>query len=172
MVGVGLWLAQPSAASLALGAPFVIAGCLLRAWGAGYLVKTDRLVVSGPYAYLRNPLYLGTLMIGGGLALIAASPLAYGVLALFVLGYFAYYMPYKNRIESARLESLYGDAFRRYVVAEPRLVPRIYAYTPLPADRTVSGSWERERFAENNEVGTALAVALGVLAMLLRWSLS
>ena len=100
------------------------------------------------------------------------NPIILLLFGLFVVAYFVYYMPYKNRIESARLESLYGDAFRRCVVAVPRLVPRIYAYTPLPADRTVSGSWELERFAENNEVGTALAVALGVLAMLLRWSLS
>ncbi len=164
--------ATPTLETLPLGVTMVLLGEGLRVWATGHLIKTDALTISGPYAYLRHPLYVGTLSIAAGFACMGHNPVILGLFGLFVVGYFAYYMPYKNRIESARLESLYGDAFRRYAVAVPALVPRIYAYTPLPADRTVSGGWERERFAENNEVGTALVVALGVFAMLLRWSLS
>ena len=85
--------------------------------------------------------------------------------------YYVYYMPYKNRIEGARLEALYGDAFRRYATAVPSLLPRLYPYAPLGAD-TGSLPDARERFLDNNEVGTAAVVAIGVLALVLRWLLS
>ena len=62
-------------------------------------------------------------MIGLGFLIMAWSPLALALAAVFGAVYFGYYMPYKDRIESARLESLYGDAYRRYAAAVPRLIP-------------------------------------------------
>ncbi len=162
--------AQPSPASFAVGLVPILLGETLRLWATGHLHKNDALTLSGPYAYLRNPLYLGTMLIGLGFALIAASSLAYGVLAIFLLGYFGYYMPYKDRIESARLEALYGDAYRRYAVAVPSLLPRLHAYVPLSADERPVPDW-KVRFRDNNELGTALAVLSVVLLLVARWSL-
>lgn len=163
-----LWASQPTALSIALGLVPIAVGAGLRIWATGYLHKTESLTVAGPYAYLRHPLYAGTLLIATGFAIMAATPLAAAVLGVFLLTYFAYYMPYKNRIEGARLESLFGDAFRRYAVAVPRLVPRVHPYTPLGGDASGSVVWRSERFADNNETGTTLAVCLGVLAMVAR----
>ena len=154
--------------SLVLGLIPITLGEALRLWATTHLHKNDALTVSGPYAYLRNPLYLGTLMIGCGFAMVAATPLAYALLGIFMLGYYVYYMPYKNRIEGARLEALYGDAFRRYATAVPSLLPRMYPYVPLGAD-TGSLPDARERFLDNNEVGTAAVVGVGVLALVVRW---
>jgi protein-S-isoprenylcysteine O-methyltransferase Ste14 len=165
-----VWYARPSAVSLASGLLPITLGQALRIWATGHLHKNDALTLSGPYAYLRNPLYLGTMLIGLGFALIAASPLAYAVLAIFLVGYFGYYMPYKDRIESARLESLYGDAYRRYAVAVPSLLPRFHAYVPLSADERPLPDWNA-RFRDNNELGTALAVLSVVLLLVARWSL-
>jgi protein-S-isoprenylcysteine O-methyltransferase Ste14 len=164
-----VFLSQPTPVSLAIGAIPIALGEALRLWATGYLHKNDALTIVGPYAYLRHPLYLGTLLIGTGFLIMAWSPIALGVAALFVLVYFGYYMPYKDRIESARLESLYGDAFRRYAAAVPRLVPRLHPYRPLPAERASETTWRRVRFADNNETGTAVVVAVGVLCMVVRW---
>ena len=162
----------PTAASLAVGGALIVMGEGLRIWATGHLFKNDALTVEGPYAYLRHPLYLGTLLIACGFGVMARSGLTLALLGVFLVSYFGYYMPYKNRIESARLEALYGDAFRRYALAVPSLVPRLHAYRPLAGDGTGASPWQRQRFAENHELGTALAVGLGMLAMLVRWSLS
>ena len=168
MVGVGLWLAQPSAASLALGAPFVIAGCLLRVWGAGYLVKTDRLVVAGPYAHLRHPLYAGTLVLALGFG-IAAGGFGVGVVGLvFVPAFFGYYLPHKERVESERLAARYSDAYEKYRAAVPALIPSVRGFSP-PSDwpHETRARWSRERFYENNEFGTLIGVTAGALVLVL-----
>jgi protein-S-isoprenylcysteine O-methyltransferase Ste14 len=171
LAGALLWFARPGPGSLALGAIPVLAGEALRLWATGFLHKNDALTTAGPYAYVRHPLYLGTLAIATGFAVMAWHPIGWGVYGLFLLVFFAYYMPYKDRIEGARLESLYGDAYRRYAAAVPRLLPRLTAYRPLAADRGEVAGWETVRFADNHERGMAFAVCGGVLAMVLRWAL-
>ncbi|MFQ5698298.1 MAG: methyltransferase family protein [Myxococcota bacterium] len=166
-----LWLARPSPATLALGGVPIALGVSLRLWATGHLHKNDALTMTGPYAYLRHPLYLGTLLIALGFAVMAAHPVVWAALGVFALGYFGYYMPYKNRIEGARLEALYGDSYRRYAVAVPRLVPRLHPYEPLAADRPPEAAWRRERFRDNHEIGTTAVVALAVAAMVGRWAI-
>jgi protein-S-isoprenylcysteine O-methyltransferase Ste14 len=172
LAGLALWLSHPSMASIAAGALPIALGEGLRLWATGHLHKNDALTITGPYAYLRHPLYFGTLLIGLGFLIMAWSPLALALAAIFGAVYFGYYMPYKDRIESARLESLYGDAYRRYAAAVPRLIPRLHAYAPLAAERARESSWRGTRFSDNNETGTAVVVAVGVLCMVARWSLS
>lgn len=162
------WLASPTPWTLAIGFVLIVAGELLRIWATGHLHKTEQLTVTGAYAYLRHPLYTGTLLIATGFAVMAAHPLAAAVYVLFLLGYFLYYMPYKNLIEGARLESLYGDEYRRYASAVPALLPRIHPYIPLGADPNASAAWEPLRFEDNSELGTAVVVGLGAVLMLLR----
>ena len=167
-----IWMAEPTARSLLLGGIPIALGEGLRLWATGHLLKNDALTVTGPYAYLRHPLYLGTLMIGAGFAATAASAGALWLFAASLVAYFGYYMPYKDRIEGARLESLYGDAFRRYAVAVPSLIPRLHAYVPLTADRSPQTTWSTVRFSDNHEVGIAFAVGLGVIALFARWAVS
>ena len=172
LAGLALWLSDPSPLSIAAGAVPIALGEGLRLWATGHLHKNDALTITGPYAYLRHPLYCGTLLIGLGFLIMAWSPLALALAAVFGGVYFGYYMPYKDRIESARLESLYGDAYRRYSAAVPRLIPRLHAYAPLAAERARETTWRGTRFSDNNETGTAVVVAVGVLCMVARWSLS
>ena len=172
LAALGLALARPSLQSLLVGLVPIAVGEALRLWATGHLHKNDALTVSGAYAYVRHPLYLGTLLIGCGFLYMART---WGALALFGLFggfYFGYYLPYKDRIESARLEALYGDEFRRYAVSVPRLIPRPTAYVPLGEAAEKGRDWSRVRFADNDEIGTALAVGLGVVAMALRWGLA
>jgi len=166
-----IWSARPTAWSLALGVLPIVVGAVLRLWATGFLHKTESLTVSGPYAFLRHPLYTGTLLIGGGFAVMAATPAAYWLFIAFAVVFFVYYMPYKNRIEGARLEAAFGDEYRRYAAAVPRLVPRIHAYVPLGGVPTAVAQWRAVRFADNNELGTTGAAVAGALALVMRWSL-
>jgi len=162
-----LLLAHPAPAPLAAGAALIGLGVLLRVWSVGHLVKTRRLIRSGPYAYLRHPLYAGTLLIGTGFALAAGGPAAPIAAALLLALFFGYYLPYKERIESARLERHYGDAYRLYRASVPALVPlgrrwpppeRGHAAEPLPR-------WSAARFRASSESITVLAALLGLLAL-------
>jgi len=159
--------ARPTWYSLLLGAIVITAGEALRLWATGFLHKTESLTTAGPYAYLRHPLYLGTLLIAGGFTIAANTAPGYWIFAFFLLGYFGYYLPYKNRIEGARLESLFGDEYRRYAVAVPRVLPRLHPYVPLGSHGGTD--WTRVRFQDNNELGTTYAVLLGFLGVFLRW---
>jgi protein-S-isoprenylcysteine O-methyltransferase Ste14 len=170
LVGAALWYASPTGTSIALGVIPVVTGEAIRLWATGHLHKNDALTVTGVYAYVRHPLYLGTLLIGVGFLVMTHHLLGWIALGAFALFFFGYYMPYKDRIESARLEALYGDEFRRYAVCVPRLLPRVRAYVPLGATGPASG-WRQARFSDNNELGTAAVVALGVLALVVRWQL-
>jgi len=161
---------RPQPALLAVGLACVAAGLALRVWSAGHLVKTERLVRSGPYAYVRHPLYAGTLLVGGGFVLAAAGPLAPPVLAAWLAVFFAYYLPYKERIESARLERRHGDAYRRYRDAVPALVPRGRRWPP-PTLRDVAGAaprWSARRFRESSERHTLAAAGAALLVLGLR----
>ena len=165
-------MAKPAATGLIVGGILMVLGESLRVWATGYLCKNDDLTVAGPYAFLRHPLYLGTLLIGCGFAITASNWIALMLLAVFVAGYFGYYMPYKERIESARLEDIYGEPYRLYAVAVPKLLPRLRPYTALGATRGTSTGWQWERFVDNNELGTGVVVGLCLLVMAVRWSLS
>lgn len=162
--------AAPTPAGLVVGGVLIALGEGLRIWATGHLFKNDALTVEGPYAYLRHPLYMGTLLIACGFGVMARSDLTLALLGVFLVSYFGYYMPYKNRIEGARLESRYGDAYRRYAVAVPSLLPRLHAYVPLASEASPAPPW-RLRFADNNEIGTAVAVLLGVALLTARWAL-
>src|SRR5580658_5859155 len=63
------WFSLPDFRSLACGLPVPLLGLLLRGWATGHLEKYVRLAESGPYAYLRNPLYVGTLLVASGLVI-------------------------------------------------------------------------------------------------------
>ena len=69
LVAAFCWLALPTRSSLIIGVPVSLAGLLLRAWAAGHLAKNRELATGGPYAYIRNPLYVGTLLVAAGLVI-------------------------------------------------------------------------------------------------------
>lgn len=164
----------PTARSLALGAPLIVLGLAVRAWAVGHLVKTVRFTVTGPYAHLRHPLYLGTACIGLGLAVMLGGWAA-AVGGVAVLGWFALsYLPRKERVETSRLLARHGEAYARYRREVPALWPRPRPWRPAPdvaAGVEQTGAWRVERFDANNELGTVIAVLLAVSAVSLRAAL-
>jgi protein-S-isoprenylcysteine O-methyltransferase Ste14 len=114
-----VWLAEPTWKSLAAGLPLSVAGLVLRAWAAGHLEKNMTLAESGPYAWVRNPLYLGTLAVAAGLA-VASRRWELGALAAAV--FLLIYLPVVE-LEEQRLRELfpsYADYARRVSKLAPR----------------------------------------------------
>lgn len=136
------------------GLPLVAAGEGLRTWAAGHLVKDEQLTVGGPYAHLRNPLYLGSLLSALGLlAVVGDWRLAVAFLAVAL----AVYLP-AVRQEEDYLRRMHGERFLVYRRAVPSLLPRL-----RPALLTGAGL-RRERFQwawvwRNHEHRTWLALA-------------
>jgi protein-S-isoprenylcysteine O-methyltransferase Ste14 len=161
-----IWHADPTLAGIGVGLSLVMAGEGLRFWSAGYLIKNQRLTVSGPYAHLRHPLYAGTMLVGVGLLWMGGGTAAPWLLGAGLLFFFLHYLPYKERIESARLERRYGDAYRRYRGAVPALVPTLRPWSDPEVTR--NEGWSAERVRANNEDGAALAVALAAALVLLQ----
>ncbi len=142
-------------------------GAVLRGWGAGHLVKNAQLTTSGPYAHLRHPLYLGTILVATGFGVWVGGWLSLGVMGVLWPWFAFHYFPRKERAESARLEAAYGEAFIRYRREVRALWPRLRAWPggTVSAGRT---RWAFERYSDNNELGTLLALSLGVLVFWLR----
>lgn len=114
------WLARPTWRFLALGAVLVVPGLLIRALASGHVRKNEALATSGPYAYTRNPLYLGSLLIGIGFAVASRS---WWVGIALVVMFFAIYVPV-IRAEEKFLREKFLE-FEDYARRVPRMFPRI-----------------------------------------------
>jgi protein-S-isoprenylcysteine O-methyltransferase Ste14 len=153
-----LVLARPYPLSLLVGAALALAGELLRIWASGHIEKTAHLATGGPYALTRNPLYLGSLLVGLGVAVASASVWA----AALALLYFAAFYPAVIREEARFLRAKFTEEYDRWAAVVPTFIPRV-----LPAGpRATRFAWAR--VARNREWRTALAVPLLALALYAR----
>lgn len=105
------------------GVPFIVLGESLRTWSAGHLVKDETLTVGGPYAYVRNPLYLGSLLNTVGFLVILGD---WSLAAVFVVVALAIYLPTVKQ-EEDYLRRMHGEAFDEYRRRVPGIVPRVRA---------------------------------------------
>jgi protein-S-isoprenylcysteine O-methyltransferase Ste14 len=119
-----LLFAKPRPATLIAGAIISLSGLLLRAWAAGHIRKNSALATSGPYAFTRNPLYLGSFLLGVGFT-IGSGRWQLGI--PFALLFFGIYLPVM-RVESATMTQLFGDSFLHYARAVPLFYPRLTPY--------------------------------------------
>jgi len=153
LVAAFAWFSHPDFRSLAWGVPLSVLGLLLRGWAAGHLEKNLRLAVGGPYAHVRNPLYLGTLLVAAGLVVASRRwPLAVLFAAVFAL----IYLP-AIELEEQHLANLFPD-FASYA----RRVPALW-----PAWRGSSGERFQWRLYVHNREYQALAGFLAGVALLI-----
>jgi protein-S-isoprenylcysteine O-methyltransferase Ste14 len=110
--------------SMRLGIGYVLAGLLIRLWSNGYAIKNNKLTTSGPYAFVRNPLYLGTFLIALGMVVILKTNWV-GVLFILILA-LMYYRTIKE--EQGMLLTKFGDAFRNYMQKVPAMLPTLIPY--------------------------------------------
>jgi len=159
IVAAFAWFSHPSARSLAAGLPISALGLAIRAWAAGCLAKNRQLATGGPYAYARNPLYIGTLLVAAGLA-IASRSLGLGILfaAVFVL----VYLPV-IQLEEQHLRRLFPD-YDTYAAHVPALWPRL---RPLPQENP--NPFRVALYLKNQEYQAGVGFVAGMLFLL--WKL-
>jgi len=153
-----LWLAHPVLWSILCGAGVVALGLGIRALASGYVRKNEDLITTGPYAYTRNPLYLGSIVIALGFALSARSWI---VLAVLFVMFLAIYLPV-IRGEEAFLRERFPD-FPEYERRVPRLLPRIGSLFSAPHPQP--GAFSPELYLQHREYN-ALAGALAMIILL------
>jgi protein-S-isoprenylcysteine O-methyltransferase Ste14 len=164
-------LGKPSALGITVGLPIAIAGELLRCWAVGYsgvttrgnAVEAPNLVTAGPYAYVRNPLYVGNFITAAGFAIaftgknscLARLGLIAGALGSMA-GVYATIVPHEERF----LHEKFGEAFERYCERVPPVVPQL---EPMPDGE---GEWHADVIAkaEGNTFATFGAM-LATLAL-------
>ena len=114
-----LLLSRPGTPSLRWGMPVAALGLLVRAWAAGHLAKNERLATGGPYAFVRNPLYVGTLLTAAGFAIASRSGMLAGIFAVVFL---LVYLPVIE-LEEQHLRKLFPE-YASYAERTPMLWPR------------------------------------------------
>jgi hypothetical protein len=142
---------------MALGAILVVPGLLVRGVASGHVRKNESLATSGPYAYTRNPLYLGSLLIGVGFVVAARS---WWVGVVLVVMFFAIYLPV-IRDEEAFLRQKFSE-FGAYARRVPRMFPR---FSPSGSSAESDGfSWDLYwKHREYNAVLGALGMMAGLI---------
>jgi protein-S-isoprenylcysteine O-methyltransferase Ste14 len=149
LVPLFLWFARPTPLLLAVGGVLALVGLALRAWAAGFIKKDQELTTGGPYAFTRNPLYLGSLLLGIGVVLAGGS----WVFAAVFLGFFVL---------------VYGRTMKREE-AQPLLAPRL---PPYHAHEGGERSFSAERYWRHREYEALLGTLAGfaLLTIKLLWA--
>ncbi len=151
--------AKPNPAGTVIGVILILAGEAMRIWAAGHLRKNENLTVTGPYAYVKNPLYVGSILITTGFCILASNIY---ILAAATLAFCFHYIPYKKRVEGDRLKRIFGDRYEDYDQKVPDYIPR---WTPYSQERA---SWSFRCFIGNSEGGILVLNALGIILILTR----
>jgi protein-S-isoprenylcysteine O-methyltransferase Ste14 len=148
------WLARPTVKSILTGTALVIPGLLIRALASGQLQKNEQLATGGPYAYTRNPLYLGSLILAIGFALASRS---WWIVAGIILLFLAIYLPV-IRGEEVFLRERFPQ-FKDYARRVPRFIPRL-----LPFEKN-SGAFSWDLYWKHREYNATLGAAVMVAAL-------
>lgn len=155
-----LWRRVPQPAAVAWSLALVMPGLWLRGYAAGYVKKNQELTTSGPYAFVRNPLYLGSILIAAGFALALESwPVAAALAVMFV----AIYVPVIASEERFLRATFPG--FDEYCRRVPRLLPRLTPARTLQVDQR--GRFFLTLYLKHREYNALLGAALLYFSLIL-----
>jgi len=157
---VFILLARPTPIALLAGAIVSVIGLAIRAWASGHIRKNSQLAISGPYAYTRNPLYLGSFMLGLGFTIASGRWVLALVFAALFLGI---YFPVM-RVESSTMLDLFGKEYESYKKAVPLFLPRLNPYSDNRAAGTKFDSALYLRYREYR-AALGLVFAWGLLLL-------
>lgn len=156
-----LWLSRPTPLLVAVGAILAAVGLLVRGWAAGVIEKERELATGGPYAHTRNPLYLGSLLLGLG---VAAAGGHWAWPALF-LAFYAVAYGRTMAAEDRLLEERFGQRYRSWAAGVPAFVPRI---TPWQQAVQEPAAFTWARYRRNREWEAALGALAGFSLLALK----
>jgi protein-S-isoprenylcysteine O-methyltransferase Ste14 len=157
-----LWLAKPNVRSLTLGFVFIILGLAVRAVASGYLNKNEQLAMSGPYAYTRNPLYLGSVIMALGFAIVARS---FWIALILITVFVGIYLPV-TRAEENYLAERFPE-FPAYARQVPRFVPKLKRSTGSRGSFSWTLYWKHREY--NATLGSAAILAVLIAKLLWTW---
>lgn len=148
--------ARPNALTLAVGTGVAVIGLLIRAWASGHIRKARQLAISGPYAYTRNPLYVGSFLMGVGFTVASG---VWWLALLFSSLFIGIYLPVMS-VEKNDISAIFGDEFDEYAQNVPMLIPRFTRW------RKTGVKFDFQLYLQYREYQAAIGVALaiGVLA--------
>src|SRR6202140_50026 len=158
----GLYFSRATPPSILPGALTGFIGLWARAYAAGYLHKQEVLTVSGPYAYTRNPLYLGSAILALGTGIATRSSIS----ALILIVYFAVFYSIVMQREAKELQLRHGASFEEYARAVPLFIPRLTA-AKLSADS--AGCFSPVQYKKNHEWQAAVGFSFLLLVLLVIW---
>lgn len=151
-----LLLLHPSSRSLVIGGSIALVGALLRIWAAGHIEKGRVLTQGGPYAFTRNPLYLGSFIMALGIIIAGQG---YWLLIAFGAFFALFYYPVMKAEENELLQS-HGREFTEYAARVPRFFPR------LPGDCRGSSTFLWSRVLRNREHRTFMGLAFALVLLI------
>jgi hypothetical protein len=143
------WLAQPTALTLTVGSAVALAGEAIRIWAAGHLNKSREVTSSGPYRWCAHPLYVGSSVMGAGLAIAGGS----AIVAVLVVAYLGLTLTAAIRSEESFLRNAFGDQYQRYRLGGVVDTRRRFSL---------------QRVAANHEYRAVGGLVLAVLLLMLR----
>jgi protein-S-isoprenylcysteine O-methyltransferase Ste14 len=159
-----VYFSRPTPLNILLGAIVGVGGLCLRAYAAGFLHKQEVLTVTGPYAYTRNPLYLGSAILALGAAIATRSWIS----AVLLIVYFALFYSMVMQREANQLRTRHGASFEEYARIVPLFIPRLTA-TKWPGDS--AGAFSFAQYKKNHEWQAAIGFLFLILVLLATWSL-
>jgi len=157
-----IWFATPTLQTLAIGGVISALGLLVRTMSAGFIHKDDTLTTTGPYAHTRNPLYLGSFLLGLGVTIAGANWL---FVALFLVFFGTVYTA-SIKDEAAHLADLYGEKYEAYAAKVPMFLPRPTPYRGSGVDSRPEFSAAQWR--KNREYEALLGTVAGFAALAVR----
>ena len=153
-------LARPTRTSLIAGGLVLLPGLLLRGLASGHVQKDKQLTTSGPYAYTRNPLYLGSLVLAAGFAIAARS---WWIVAIMLLMFAAIYIPVIAG-EERYLRQTFAE-YDDYAGHVPRMLPRLTPYGSQQSAYSSAGYWKHREYEAS--IGCAVLLAVLVAKLML-----
>jgi hypothetical protein len=141
LIGIALiallsYAGHPTIWSFWIGMPLVALGTAVRMWAAGVIFKNQVLATTGPYAYVRHPLYVGNILVLAGFGVASALWWAPPLFVAFLIFYYPTAIEYEDR----KLRRIFGEQWSDWSVEVRALLPR---RRPFPSDQRVQWSFSQ-----------------------------
>ena len=150
-----LVFSRPTWFSLCIGGAVALIGLLIRAWSSGHIRKASVLAVTGPYAYTRNPLYVGTFIMGLGFTIAAG---VWWLALAFAVLFIGIYLPVM-RVEADDMKRIFGAEFDEYRQNVPLFIPRLTAW------KKINTRFDFQLYLKYREYRAAIGAVLAMAAL-------
>ena len=152
---VFLIFARPSLTTLIIGGVIAVLGLMIRAWASGHIRKARVLAISGPYAHTRNPLYVGTFLIGAGFTVASG---VWWLALLFCILFLGIYLPVMS-IEREDIHAIFGREFEEYARNVPMFIPRLSVW------KKTGEKFDFQLYLQYREYRAAIGVAVALVVL-------